>query len=348
MGYLCLATSYLFYISQNYSFEILRPLQKEIIARGERCAWFVQGNEVNTDFFTAQETVLQNIEQVIAYQAVATFVPGNIVPNFLPGLKVHVFHGFEWKKKGHYRIRGFFDLYCTQGPFFTKDFDKLKQQHKHFDVVETGWPKTDSLFTAKPYQWPQQSADKTILYAPTFSPSLTSTPALFEYIVDVSKQHPWQWLVKLHPKMEHKWVDAFRQAQSDTLHLIETGDVAPLLQAADLMLSDTSSIITEFALLTKPVITFKNSDPEEHLLDFDNPKQLTSMIESALVPSDAWLKSIKHKVDQLHPYSDGCSSARVLDATDTMLKNGRKHLKGKPLNFIRSLKMRQKMGYWKF
>lgn len=343
-----MTTSYLFYISQNYSFEILRPLQREILSRGDQCAWYIEGNEVNTHYFNEQETVLTSIDQAIDYQPAAVFVPGNIVPNFLPGLKVHVFHGFEWKKKGHYRIRGFFDLYCTQGPFFTKDFEKLKQKHLHFDVVETGWPKTDILFTAKPFEWPEENQQKTILYAPTFSPSLTSVPALFETIVKTAKQHHWQWLVKLHPKMEKSWVEAFRSAQTDNLHLVETDDVAPLLQAADIMISDTSSIVTEFALLNKPVITFKNSDPDEYLLDFDDPKLLVAKVKNALIPSPQLLETIQRNVAQMHPYQDGLSSARVLDATVAMLKNGRKQLKSKPLNLLRSLKIRKKMGYWKF
>lgn len=343
-----LTACYLFYISQNYSFEILRPLQQEILSRGDKCAWYVEGKEVNTRYFTEQETVLTTIDQAIDYQPAAVFVPGNIVPNFLPGLKVHVFHGFEWKKKGHYRIRGFFDLYCTQGPFFTKDFEKLKQKHQHFDVVETGWPKTDSLFTAQPFEWPEKNQHKTILFAPTFSPSLTCVPALFDTIIEIAKHHPWQWLVKLHPKMESAWVEAFRTAQSENIHFIETDDVAPLLQAADIMISDTSSIVTEFALLNKPVITFKNSAPDEYLLNIDDPKLLVATIQRALSPTPQLLKLIKQNVAKMHPYQDGSSSARVLDATIALIKNGNKHLKSKPLNLLRSLKIRKKMGYWKF
>ncbi|MFT5452789.1 MAG: hypothetical protein ACI9N9_002287, partial [Enterobacterales bacterium] len=81
---------YLFYIAHNYSFEILRPLQDEIIKRGDQVRWFTTGNEVNLENFSEKEHRLQSIEEVIAYQPMACFVPGNTIPNFIPGLKVQV------------------------------------------------------------------------------------------------------------------------------------------------------------------------------------------------------------------------------------------------------------------
>ena len=53
------------------------------------------------------------------------------------------FATFIDEKKGHFRIRKYFDLYLTQGPFFTKKFNELKKKFKNFEVVETGWPKLD-------------------------------------------------------------------------------------------------------------------------------------------------------------------------------------------------------------
>tara|TARA_R110002167_G_scaffold12966_3_gene54934 strand:- start:733 stop:1761 length:1029 start_codon:yes stop_codon:yes gene_type:complete len=338
---------YLFYIAHNYDFEILRPLQQEILRRGDDVAWFVEGKEFNPDYFHQHERVLDNINQVVDYNPRAVFTPSNLVPLFIPGIKVQVFHGFEWKKKGHLKIRGCFDLYCTQGPFFTQKFNQLKTRHPHFSVIETGWPKVDSLFNAQAYTWPSQRSVKTILYAPTFSPALTSAEALYEEISRLSKDQKWQWIIKFHPKMDGLWVKKYQNLCSENLHIAETDSLAPILQSADLIVSDTSSIITEFGLLNKPIITLNNRAPEEHLLNITQAGYLEETIIQALKAEGNLLKLIKLNMQQMHPYSDGASSARVLDAAEKIIQSPPTELKAKPYNLIRKLKMRKKLNYWK-
>ena len=58
-----LTKRYLFYISQNYSYAILRPLQIAILARGDQVAWFLEGKNVNADFLTADEFQLMSIKR---------------------------------------------------------------------------------------------------------------------------------------------------------------------------------------------------------------------------------------------------------------------------------------------
>jgi hypothetical protein len=340
---------YLFYIAHNYVFEILRPLQQEIRRRGHDVAWFVEGDEINPDYFHSGKKTLDTIKQVVNYNPRAVFVPGNLVPDFIPGLKVQVFHGFEWKKKGHFRERGCFDLYCTQGPFFTQKFEQIRASHPYFTVVETGWPKADTLFSATAYHWPNRRDVKTILYAPTFSPALTSATALFDEISALAKTHKdWQWIIKFHPKMSKNIVQQYQNISGDNLHVIETPELAPILQTADVIVSDTSSIITEFGLLNKPIVTFNNKESESHLLNISEAKDLFTVVKQALKADPSLLEKIRYNTSLMHPYFDGNSSARVLDATEKAIQSPPKELKTKPRNLLRKFKMRKKLGYWKF
>lgn len=334
------------YVSQNYSFAILRPLQQEILARGGEVKWFLEGSEINHSLLSNDENRIKSIEEVIAWQPDAAFVPGNTIPNFIPGLKVQVFHGFEWKKKGHFVIRDCFDLYCTQGPIFTEKFNELANKHQYFDVIETGWPKLDPLLKSSKLETNNPELP-CILYAPTFSPSLTSAPDLFDEIVKLSHQNQWQWIVKFHPKMDKKWLNAFKAASHTKLQIIESEFIDPILHAGDVIVSDTSSIITEFMLLSKPAITYKNSQPEPELIDFDEPTELAEKINQALGLSLEQRKKIDEYTARMHPYSDGLSASRVLSAANKTIIEGVNAPKKRPRNIIRNFKMRKRLGYWK-
>lgn len=339
-----MAHHYLFYISQNYSFEILRPIQEVIRGRGDKCAWFVEGNEVNLTNFDPDEVVLPTVSRVKAFNPRAVFVPGNWVPNFIPGLKVQVFHGLEYKKKGHFRIRDFFDLYCTQGELTTSRFKALADAHQNFHVVETGWCKLDPLFTTSPY-----SVDTdlpVILFAPTFSPNLTSALACLESIKQLVATGKHYWLVKFHPKMNPEWIKRYREIQADNFEIVSIDSCLPLHQRADVLLSDTSSMVGEFLLLNKPVVTYKNADPGDYLIDIQTSDDLEAAISQALAGDNNLMERIANYSQKLHPYVDGKSSQRILEAVDEFINTPVKLAKSRPANLFRSLKLRKKLGYW--
>ena len=338
--------NYLFYISQNYSFEILRPLQKEIRRQGSKVHWFVAGCEVEMNNFSTDEVVLNSVDEVIEFNPLASFVPGNIIPRFIPGIKVQVFHGLEWKKQGHFVIRDCFDLYCTHGKATTTRFNELAKKHQFFDVKETGWPKLDHLFNTPKAEYFSDNKP-TILFAPTFSPSLTSAPFLYEKIATLVKEKKYNWLVKFHPKMDEKWITLYSQLSSDNLKIIESSNINSLLQSADVMISDTSSVIGEFSLLGKPVISLNNSQPGDYLINITKAEELSQALQVALLPPKRLISAISQYAEELHPYCDGESSLRILAAVEAILSNGKESIKPLPLNIIRNLKQRKKLNYWK-
>ncbi|GKW52534.1 CDP-glycerol--glycerophosphate glycerophosphotransferase [Pseudoalteromonas sp. NCCP-2140] len=346
---------YLMYISQNYSYAILRPLQREILARGGEVRWFLEGNEINPDFLQKEEQRLMSLSDVKEWQPDVVYLPGNVVPNFIPGKKVKVFHGFNSGKRvnngldNHFKIRDCFDLYCTQGPSTTTTFIELAQKHGYFQVKETGWPTLDPFFSEienNPYKNPNDNR-KTLLICSTFSKRLSLAPKLYEQIKAYSEQGKWRILVQFHPKMPSELVDKYKALQNDNLTFVETDNVLPLLQAADTMLCDTSSILLMFILQRKPVVTFCNQAPGEHLIDVTDVDKLTEAIDYAFTRPAELMAKIEHFCQQLHPYQDGLSSQRVLAASNELLLSN-PALKPKPRNFIRNFKMRRKLNYWRW
>ncbi|MFV1871922.1 MAG: CDP-glycerol glycerophosphotransferase family protein [Oleiphilus sp.] len=340
---------FLFYACLNYSYAILRPLQAVIRERGDEVKWFFGGKKINPDYLADDEERLHTIEEVMSYAPDATFVPGNNVPVFIPGLKVAVFHGFNVEKrsdaKGHFNIRGYFDLYCTQGPNTTGPFKKLAEQKQHFSVKQTGWPALDTLFNS-PDPTPNDKA--TILVCSTFTPRLSCAEPLFDTIKRLSLTGKWNWLIQFHPKMAKETVDKYKAIQHEHLTFVETDDVIPLLKQADVMVCDTSSVITMFLMLKKPVVTFKNASPKEHMIDIDDANYLEQSIEHALTRPEEKIQAIERFIDDTHPYTDGQSSARVLQAVDELLAGENRAAKRKPLNLLRNYQMRKKLKYWKF
>ena len=341
---------YLLYISQNYSFAILRPLQDAILKRNGQVAWFVQGNNVCLDYFDKDENVLMSLEDVFSFDPIAIMFPSNIAPTFLPGINVAVFHGFDagkLDKKGrndHYKVRNCFDLYCTQGPESTAEFQRLADKHKSFNVIETGWCALDPLFSqSKTFP---AIAKPTILLCSTFSKKLSCASHLFETVKRISATGKWQWLVQFHPKMNEETVAMYKAIQGEHLSFIETDDVIPLLQQADVMVCDTSSVLIMFLLQGKPVVTYNNISPSDYLVDIDSPEKLEESVEYALSQPQELMDNIKRYIAATHPYSDGKSSYRLLDAIDMAIAE-KDELKAKPLDLIRQLKMRKQLNYWK-
>ncbi len=342
---------YLFYISQNYSYAILRPLQAAIIARGDQAAWFLEGDEVSAGYLTVTEIQLKTVTEVKAYQADVVFVPGNVVPDFISGIKVGVFHGFNAGKlnrrglEDHFNIRGCFDLYCTQGPNTTLPFIALAKQHQHFSVKQTGWPALDPLFE---YSKKNDKTKPVILMCSTFSRALTCAPHLFETVKRLSLTGKWQWLIQFHPKMPIEIIEQYKNIESEHLSFVETDNVIPLLQQADLMVCDTSSVLMMFLMQNKPVVTFNNISPKNYMVNITDKDKLEESIEYGLLYPKELRKRVESFISDTHPDIDGLSSMRVLAAADELLLGQNLPTKPKPFNLLRRFKMRKKLNYWRW
>lgn len=304
-----------------YAFGILAPIRDVLQEQGHDFLWYISGKLLDNFPYKNEDYTVRTLDLQL-YKSDAIFVPGNEVPYYIRGLKVQVFHGLAGEKKGHFRIRHYFDLYLTQGPYFTDKFNELKKVHKNFDVIETGWPKLDVYSTEKNrYDFEKKAilqqfnTDKIVLYAPTFSPSLTSAPYLLQEIKNLAETTGYVILIKLHDLMDPKWIKAYKRLSYEVNNVIfkEDKNIIKSLIQADILVSDTSSVIYEFILLDKPVISFKNIADK---VLWDNSKSYTGLTQKVLdnFNLDPHAAERAYINMQFHPYQDGKSALRMVNA----------------------------------
>lgn len=341
---------YLFFVSVAYSYPILRPLQEEIRRRGDEVAWFVEAG--CPALLEQGERQLPSIKAAIDYNPVAVFAPGNYIYDFIPGIKVCLFHGYPINKRGdarddHFAVRGWFDIYCTQGESSTRPFRQLEEKYGFFKVYETGWCKADSL--VKHPRVVRSGTRPTVLYATTFTRSITSAPALLDVISRMARSGEWNWILSFHPKFaDRATLDAYRRLAGTCPNVIfhEGGLIdAALLERADVMLSDASSAIVEFMLQDKPVVTYRNTVPGPHLLNVTATGEVENALRLALSRPHSLMGHIRTYVRHHESHLNGQACARVLDAVDDYLLHYQGQLSAKPWNLIRKVKLRLKTGY---
>ncbi|WP_101688714.1 CDP-glycerol--poly(glycerophosphate) glycerophosphotransferase [Dysgonomonas massiliensis] len=342
---------YLFFASLNYSFSILRPLQDEIRKSGGEVAWFLEPECEN--WLREDELQLHTIKDVIEYNPIAVFAPGNHIYDFFPGIKVHVSHGYALnkranKKDDHFTIRGWFDIYCSQGPSTTLPYKEEEKKYGSFKVYETGWVKVDPFFDGTPEK-PREKP--VILYSSTFTKGITSVYALYDTIREMIQTKPWDWIVTFHPKFDdEEMINKYKNltTEFDNVKYLPVNEGADTFRGIDVMLCDSSSIIIEAELLDKPVVTFRNTNPGPHLIDVQHEEEVCPAIEKALTRPTYLMKAIEEYTLYHESHRDGQNSARVLDAVDDFILNYQGKIKKKNPGLIRKLKMRKKAGYYLF
>jgi CDP-ribitol ribitolphosphotransferase len=339
------------FCANPYAFGILEPLWRELEFRKFETLWFVPDRMVNAFPFRDQARHTSDIKIVYDFKGDAVFVPGNEVPHYLRGVKVQVFHGLAGEKRGHFRIRHYFDLYLTQGPYFTKGFQSLIKNEPSIEVRETGWCKLDGLFKDHPQYLGEKQAllhqyqrTKIVLYAPTFSPRLTSTVVAFRDVFAVATDPNVLLLIKFHDLMDKKVMAQYvgEAAKRKNVIIMEDRNIIKAMIMSDLMISDTSSVVYEFLLLNKPVVTINSTSENIHWCDIAKSSQLKETVLKQLTEDN--FREVRQKtIDLYHPYKDGQSSRRMVDAVEDYITR-----KGIPerrqLNFYRRWKVNSLFG----
>ena len=348
---------YLLFASLTYAYPILRPLQKEIRRRGDIAAWFLEDS--CPDQLEEDELRLRTFKEVKEFNPVAVFAPGDWVYDFFPGLKVRVCHGYPIYKRGgevetHFRLRGWFDIHCTQGDSSTIPFKELEHKHPHFKAYETGWSKVDSIVeainnkrqTADATQSTDNSKTPTIFVATTFTKRISSLSTLYPTIKRLAETKDWNWVITKHPKLQdEELISKYTELANshDNVKFYPTTPGADVMIDTDVMLCDASSIILEYMMLDKPVVTFRNTTPGDHIINVEQEEDVEQAIEQALTRPQKLMNSIRKYIDFHERHRDGRNCARILDAVDDFILNHKGKIKRKPLNLFRKLKLRWRL-----
>ncbi len=321
------------FCENKYAIDILSPIGEEANreGKGNEVLWYVHRKRIPHFPLDGKVRWTSVMQEVYNFSPEAIFVPGNIVPYYLPGVKIEVFHGYATEKKDHWVIRRYFDTYFTQGPFFTPEFKQLSRKYGDFEVLETGWSRQDWIYNHlhsfdkdRRKLLRENGRSRILLYAPTFSPSLTSLPHMREALDQLARQRDVLILLKLHPLTKAKWMSAYRQLADSHENILWIGDhsVAKYMLMADVLLTDTSSTIYEFLLLDKPVITLKATSKEFYWRNMESPDELCKAYDE-VTDHDTMKQRRKWVMENYDPYLDGQVAHRMLEgARDYIRRHG--------------------------
>lgn len=317
----------LLFCENRYAIDILNPLQEYVTDNNlpHEVMWYIHKPKISTFEYASKVRWTNSIQEAYDFSPEAVFVPGNIVPYYLPGVKIQVFHGYAAEKKDHWIIRRYFDTYFTQGPYFTSHFKALSEEYGDFEVVETGWPKQDwikrNLHTYDAER--QRLLDSTgrkriILYAPTFSPKLTSLPleGMKERLGELAEHNDALVVMKFHPLTRKEWADEYRawaESKDNVMFVNQGENITKYQLMSDVLVSDTSSTVYEFLLLSRPVITVRTIAKDIYWENTATPDGLEEAYRRAMNDPEAIARR-QWIVDNYDPYLDGHVCERMLNA----------------------------------
>ena len=165
------------------------------------------------------------------------------------------------------------DLIVSNGSFMTNHFKRIFWYDGEF--LEKGHPRNDIFYTAGETEKSEiykklglSNHLKTVLYAPTFRADygLSAYNMDYERVLDVLAKKfggEWKMLVRLHPNLFDKF-DALNLKSEHILNVSAYSDMQELLFASDVMITDFTSAMFEFAIMDKPCFLYA-SDLEEYM-----------------------------------------------------------------------------------
>lgn len=185
--------------------------------------------------------------------------------NELDAITVFLEHGIGTKSTNFYSSIEYFDVYLVEGD---QKYNRLKALYPEYEhkLAKVGFSKFDEIInfsaTNKHTLFDKYGLDekkKTVLYAPTFFPSSIEKmaddfPSEFPDVNLWVKPHYLSYERKKYKNQLLKF-KKWSAYDNCTVLPLDEYNLVPFLTTSDVMISDESSAMFEFASLDKPVIS---------------------------------------------------------------------------------------------
>lgn len=150
------------------------------------------------------------------------------------------------------------DVRFVEGPYRAKE---ILKRTPNANIITTGFAKLDPVFNDETKNTLPEQLDtekKTILYAPTFYPSTIENipanwPADFRDFNLIIKPHEFSLTNNRYIK-QRKRINEWKKFSNVYIASADEYSLLPFMQQADLLISEASSALFEFAALDKPII----------------------------------------------------------------------------------------------
>ncbi|GAB6057156.1 CDP-glycerol glycerophosphotransferase family protein [Desulfonatronum parangueonense] len=203
------------------------------------------------------------------------------------------------------------DLICVPGELHAQALE----ENVFVPIVPTGFITADPLFDVNAHpremfcqRYGIDPQSKIILFAPTFNDELSAMPLVRERIFELAtpKTHV---VIKLHGMTDERWIRMYREGSAENPHATYIHDigVTPCLKAADILISDISSVYVEYLLLDRPILLLDN--PRKSEFQHYDPDDIEYRLRDACVVIQDF-EELRIKMGQALDGIDGLSGKR--------------------------------------
>ncbi|MBN1624875.1 MAG: CDP-glycerol glycerophosphotransferase family protein [Deltaproteobacteria bacterium] len=256
-----------FYVEEPYYLPHFLPVSDEMKQRDLPHAWLFPDKTIKNSGAIAEGLGLRLLKGVPENPEAGAdfFIFGNGYDRLasVPGVTVLIYHGIGTKSCYYERDLNRFNIRFVEGEYRKKELDSRSPAAGQKRPV-VGFSKLDPAVRFSPADREEflvslglDPSRKTVIYAPTYYPSSIELmdrrfPEDCGNLNLIVKPHQFSYSARYRGqiRMMEKW------EKSSNVHLAgpEEYNILPFFSVSDVMISDESSAIFEFAALGKPVI----------------------------------------------------------------------------------------------